>query len=372
MIIQNVKLFTGNSFSEGGISFDAKIREIGAHVHAQDALDGEGGYLIPGLIDVHTHAAVNEDASDGNAAGMVKMGRYYAEGGVTSWCPTTMTLKEKELTNAVRAIASYERPEDGAKIAGIHLEGPFINKEKMGAQNPANIAIPDIGLFHRLNDACGGIVRLITMAPETEGGIDFIREASKECTVSVGHTMADYDTAMRAYEAGASHTTHLFNAMPPLLHRAPGVVAAALDAGAYVELIVDGLHVDPAVMRLVQRLFDDHLIFISDSLRCAGMPDGDYELGGQPITMKNGRATLSGTDTLAGSSIHLTEGLRRAVSFGIPLEKAVYAATLAPAKSIGIDKETGSLSEGKCADMVLLDKELNVKAVFIDGKIGKQ
>ena len=367
MIIQNVKLFLNGSFQAGGIDFGERINDAGPHVRADDALDGEGAYLIPGLIDVHTHAAVDADASDGNADGIFKMGRYYAKDGVTSWCPTTMTLKEPELTKAVKAIASYSRPADGAKCAGIHLEGPFINREKMGAQNPANIALPDVLFFRRLNDACGGIVKLITMAPEAEGGIGFIREVSRDCTVSVGHTMADYDTAMRAYEAGASHTTHLFNAMPPLLHRAPGVIGAALDAGAYVEMIVDGLHIDPAVMRLVHKLFGDRLIFISDSLRCAGMPDGEYELGGQPITMKNGRATLSGTDTLAGSSIHLMEGIRRAVSYGIPLEAAVYAATAAPAKSIGIDHETGSLDAGKAADLVLLDQDLNVKKVWIDG-----
>ena len=190
---------------------------------------------------------------------------------------------------------------------------------------------------------------------------------SRTCTVSVGHTTADYDTAMAAYEAGAGHATHLFNAMPPLGHREPGVVAAALDAGATVELITDGLHIHPAVIRLVHRLFGEKLALISDSLRCAGMPDGDYELGGQPITMKDGRATLTGTDTLAGSSIHLMDGLRRAVRFGVPLEAAVTAATLTPARVIGRDGEIGSLAVGKRADMVLLDAELNVRAVWVDG-----
>ena len=223
-------------------------------------------------------------------------------------------------------------------------------------------------MFHRLNEASGGIVRLVTVAPEEPGAIDFIREVSRVCTVSVGHTTADYDTAMAAYAAGASHATHLFNGMPSLLHREPGVIAAASDAGASVELICDGLHIHPAVVRLTHRLFGEKLVLISDSLRCAGMPDGDYELGGQPITMKDGRATLTGTDTLAGSSIHLMEGLRRSVSFGVPLETAVTAATLTPAKVIGRADEIGSLAVGKCADLVVLDKELNLKAVYIDGK----
>ena len=197
--------------------------------------------------------------------------------------------------------------------------------------------------------------------------MEFIEAVSKVCTVSLGHTTASYEIARSAYAAGASHATHLFNAMPPLNHREPGVIAAAMDAGATVELIPDGLHIHPAVIRLAHRLFGEKLVLISDSLRCAGMPDGDYELGGQPITMKNGKATLTGTDTLAGSSIHLMEGVRRAVRFGVPLEAAITAATLTPAKAIGMDHEIGSLEPGKAADFVLLDEALRVKAVYIDG-----
>ena len=199
------------------------------------------------------------------------------------------------------------------------------------------------------------------------GAMEFIRDVSRTCTVSIGHTTADYDTAMAAYQAGASHATHLFNGMPSLLHREPGVIAAACDAGASVELITDGLHIHPSVIRLTHKLFGEKLVLISDSLRCAGMPDGDYTLGGQPITMKNGRATLTGTDTLAGSSIHLMDGLRRSVSFGVPLEAAVYAATEAPAKTIR-RSDIGRLAVGCCADLVLLDSQLNLKAVFIDGQ----
>ena len=222
-------------------------------------------------------------------------------------------------------------------------------------------------MFHRLDEASGGIVRLVTVAPEEPGALEFIRDVSRTCTVSIGHTTADYDTAMAAYQAGASHATHLFNGMPSLLHREPGVIAAACDAGASVELITDGLHIHPSVIRLTHKLFGEKLVLISDSLRCAGMPDGDYTLGGQPITMKNGRATLTGTDTLAGSSIHLMDGLRRSVSFGVPLEAAVYAATEAPAKTIR-HSDIGRLAVGCCADLVLLDSQLNLKAVFIDGQ----
>jgi len=367
MRIQNANVFLNGAFVHGGIEFDEKIIAAGA-VNGEADLDAQGCYVIPGLIDIHTHAAMGEDASDGKSEGMPVMSRYYAAGGVTSWCPTTMTLKEPVLTQAMHTIRDFVRPENGAKVAGVNLEGPFLCYAKRGAQAAENLHAPDAAMFHRLNEASGGIVRLVTVAPEEPGAIDFIREVSKTCAVSVGHTTADYDTAMAAYEAGATHATHLYNGMPSLLHRAPGVIAAASDAGATVELITDGLHIHPAVIRLTHRLFGEKLVLISDSLRCAGMPDGDYELGGQPITMKDGKATLTGTDTLAGSSIHLMDGLRRAVSFGVPLEAAVTAATLAPAKAIGKEGEIGSLDVGKCADLVILDQDLNLKAVYIDGK----
>lgn len=365
MKISNAKIFIDGAFVDGGIDFNAKITAVGEAVTG--GADANGCYLIPGLIDIHTHAAVGEDASDGEAAGMPKMARYYAARGVTSWCPTTMTLKEPELTKAMHVIRDFVRPADGAKVAGVNLEGPFVSYEKRGAQNADNIHAPDAALFHRLNEASGGIVRLITVAPEESGAMEAIRAISRVCTVSLGHTTADYDTAMAAYDAGASHATHLFNAMPALGHRAPGVIAAASDAGATVELISDGLHIHPAVVRLTHRLFGDKLVLISDSLRCAGMPDGDYTLGGQPITMKDGKATLKGSDTLAGSSIHLLDGLRRAVAFGVPLEAAVTAATRTPAQVIGRD-DIGVLERGKCADFILLNQNLDIRAVFIDGE----
>ncbi|MCQ2507520.1 MAG: N-acetylglucosamine-6-phosphate deacetylase [Dorea sp.] len=366
MKIFNAKVFLDGQFVSGGIEFDARFLSVGPEITSGD-LDARGAYIIPGLVDIHTHAAVGEDASDGKAEAMAVMGRYYAKEGVTSWLPTTMTLKEPVLTKAMEAIKSYKRPADGAKVAGIHLEGPFLCYAKRGAQNADNLHAPDVDMFHRLNQASGGLVRLVTVAPEEPGAITFIKEISKTCTVSVGHTTADYDTAMAAYQAGASHATHLYNGMPGLLHRAPGVIAAASDAGATVELIPDGFHIHPSVIRLTSRLFGDKLCLISDSLRCAGMPDGDYELGGQPITMKNGKATLTGTDTLAGSSIHLMEGLRRSVSFGLSLEYAVTAATISPAKAIRMEDTLGAIAPGRCADFVILDEALQVKDVYIDG-----
>ncbi len=368
MRITNAKIFLNGAFVDGGVEFSDQIVAAGPAVTGLGDLDGEGGYVIPGLIDIHTHGAVGEDASDGSPEGLNRLSRYYAAGGVTAWCPTTMTLKEPELTRAMHAVRDFVRPENGAKVAGVNLEGPFLCYAKRGAQNPDNLHAPDIEMFHRLNEASGGQVRLVTVAPEEPGALSFIREISKTATVSIGHTAADYDTARAAYDAGASHATHLFNGMPSLHHREPGVIAAASDIGATVELITDGLHIHPAVIRLTHRLFGDRLTLISDSLRCAGMPDGDYVLGGQAITMKDGKATLSGSDTLAGSSIHLMDGLRRAVSFGVPLEAAVTAATLTPAKVIRRENELGTLTPGRQADLVVLDRGLNLRAVYIDGR----
>ena len=364
MRISSSRIFTDGIFISGSIEFDQKIRRIlPCSVEKADA-----AYIIPGLIDIHTHAAMGADASDGDPEGMRTMSRYYAAGGGTSWCPTTMTLKEPELTKAMKVIRDFRRPESGAKIAGINLEGPFVSYEKRGAQNPDNIALPDIGMLERLDEASGGLVRLITLAPELDGAVDFIRQASRICRVSLGHSAADYESAVEAYGAGASHTTHLFNAMPSLHHRRPGLIAAAYDCGATAELICDGFHVHPAMIRLAWQIFKERIVLISDSLRCAGMPDGEYSLGGQPVSMKNGKATLRGTDTLAGSSIHLMEGLRRAVSFGIPLTDAVRAATEVPARVTGIDHETGSIKAGRAADLLLLDEQLKVLAVYVDGE----
>lgn len=194
--------------------------------------------------------------------------------------------------------------------------------------------------------------------------MSFIQEVSKVCTVSLGHTTADYDTAMAGFRAGATHATHLYNGMPSFLHRAPGVIGAAFDAGASVELICDGLHIHPSVIRATCQLFGDKLNLISDSLRCAGMPDGDYELGGQPIVVKNHKATLL-DGTLAGSSISMLDAVRNVVNFGLPLEAAVYAASTAPAQAVGLD--VGVLEVGRPADLVVLDKALDLKAVFVDG-----
>ena len=368
MVIGNANVFWRGRFVPGSVVVRDGVIDALGPVGAFSDMNARGGYLIPGFVDIHTHGAVGEDFSDGKAEGLSALSRYYAAHGVTSFLATTMTLKEEPLSRALRALREFRRPRNGAKCAGVHLEGPFLSYAKRGAQAPENLHKPDAAMFHRLNETSGGQVRMVTVAPEEEGGIPFIKEVSKTCVVSLGHTTAGYDTAMAAYQVGATHATHLFNGMPPFLHREPGVVGAALDSGATVELICDGMHIHPTVIRAVHRLFGERMVIISDSLRCAGMPDGDYELGGQPIEMKEGKATLKGTDTLAGSSTNLLEELRKVVSFGIPLTDAITALTLAPAKAAGLDGQIGSLDVGKQADLLVLSRELELQAVIIGGK----
>lgn len=363
MRICNAKIYRNGKFHPGGISFDEKITGF----DGSGGWDVEGAYVVPGFIDIHTHGAVGQDASDGKPEGIPILSRYYASHGVTAFCFTTMTVDEAHLFAAMEGIRNFKRPADGAKCAGVHLEGPFLSYAKRGAQAPENLRKPDLQLFHRLNEASGDRVRLITVAPEEPGAMEFIGEAAKVCTVSLGHTSADYDTAMAAFQAGASHVTHLFNAMPPLLHRQPGVVGAALMAGATAELICDGLHVHPAAVAAAWRMFGDRLCIISDSLRCAGLSDGTFEMAGHTVTMRNGMATLS-DGTLAGSSTNLLEELHNAASFGLPLESAIHALTSVPARALRRQEDMGALEIGRAADVLVLDQELRLKAVFIDGK----
>ena len=363
MLIKNAKVLVGKAFLEADIQFDRTITAIGK-IDGPADLDAAGGYVIPGLVDIHTHGAVGEDFSDGNPAGLRPLADYYAAHGVTSYLATTMTLSEEILTPAMHAIRDF-RPAGGAKCAGIHLEGPFLCYAKRGAQAAEYLHKPDAALFHRLNEASGGQVKLVTVACEEEGALPFIREVSQVCTVSLGHTTADYDTAMAGFAAGASHATHLYNGMNSFLHRNPGVIGAAFDSEASVELICDGLHIHPAVIRATHQLFGDKLNLISDSLRCAGMPDGNYELGGQPIVVKDHKATLL-DGTLAGSSISLLDAVRNVVRFGMPLAEAVYAASAAPALAVGL--KAGELKAGRAADLLVLDEKLDLKAVFVDGQ----
>lgn len=339
-----------------------------------NVLDAAGCYVIPGLVDVHFHGCVGEDFSDATPDGLQKIADFELSQGVAYICPAGMTLPEDQLTAICRNTAAHRKKNaGGAEVVGAHLEGPFLCMAKKGAQNGDYLHDPDAAMLERLQKAAEGCVRLVTLAPEQPNSVEFIKAASKMgIHVSVGHTVADYETAKAAFEAGADHATHLYNAMPPLAHRDPGVIGAAWEVPSVMpELICDGIHIHPAVVRLTFGLFGkERMIIISDSLRATGMPDGEYPFGGQMIEVHGNRATILGhPETLAGSVTSLMGCLRQAVSFGIPVADAVRACTYNPARSIGIDGRAGTLDAGKEASIVLLDeKDLSIKAIVFKGQ----
>ena len=332
-------------------------------VRDRAVLDAQGLYVIPGLVDVHSHGAVGHDFSDADSEGLRQILRYEYACGVTSYCPTSMSLPRKKLLDvfgSVRAVGAVDGKRGMAHIAGIHMEGPFLADRKCGAHDRESLLAPDVSFFRACNAACGGQARLVTLAPELPGAMEFIREVCGEVTVSLGHTDADYQVSAAAIKAGAHHVTHLYNAMRPFAHREPGVIGAAMDAAqCMVELICDGVHVHESAVRAAFALFPGRVVLVSDSMRATGLSDGCYELGGQQVQVKGRYAALP-DGTIAGSVTNLYDCMRMAVSFGIPLEDAVTAASAAPAKSIGIYGSVGSLAVGKRADILLVDGQMDL------------
>jgi len=374
MIIHNGLVFGPDcTFTKGDIAFEngiiTQIEPSGSL--AGDGFDAEGAYVLPGFVDIHTHGCMNSDLCDADPAGLEKILAEYGKNGVTSVVPATMAYGEEVLSGIVRAATPYfGKYGYGAVLRGLNMEGPFLNAVKCGAQNPENIIAPDIGIYERLQELSGGNIRLLDIAPEIPGSMELIRRAAKDCAVSIAHTSADYDTAIAAFEAGASHVTHLFNAMPAFNHREPGVIGAASDRAAYVEIVSDGIHLHPAVVRAVFRLFGvSRVCLVSDSMRGTGMPDGEYELGGLPIILKDGKSILKHGGAIAGSARNLPDCCRSAVKFGILLENALRAASLNPAKAVKLDNIVGSLEIGKNADIVIWNRDLSTRAVFSGGKL---
>ena len=338
----------------------------------EDAVDLHGATVIPGLVEIHSHGNSGADFSDGDYEGLKKMAAFYAKHGVTSFAPASMTLPyevlEKAFATAVRF--TQEQPQGLSVLRGIQMEGPYFSYKKRGAQNPDYLKAPDFEGFKALWEGCQGLVKIVDLAPELEGAEDFAKKASEFCTVSVAHTDSDYDHAKAVFDAGATHLTHLYNAMPAISHRNPGVIPAAVEnKNVRAELICDGYHVHPASVRLAFSMFGgDRMCLISDSGRCAGMPEGtQFQLGGQDCWLRDGVAKLA-DGTIACSATNMWTCLQNVISWGIREEDAVRAATYNPACAIGADKVVGTIEEGKVADFLVCAPDYASMEVYLGGR----
>lgn len=371
MLYKNANLFVDGHFQPGSFRVeDGYFTEIQDDAPAESGVDLGGAYVIPGLIDVHNHGNSGADFSDGDYDGLVAMARYLAENGITSFAPASMTLPYDVLETAFRTAVRLrnEKPALCARIEGIQMEGPFFSEKKKGAQNGAYLKNPDFEAFQKLYEISEGLIRIADVAAELPGAAEFTEKASKLCTVSVAHTDCTYDEAKTVFAAGARHLTHLYNAMPGIHHRKPGPIGAASERDDVVaELICDGQHVHESAVRMAFRLFPGRICLISDALRCCGMPDGQYTLGGQAVFLKEGVARLA-DGTIAGSATNLYECMRKATHFGIPKEQAILSATLIPARQLGKGSDIGSIAVGKRADFVVCDQNLNRQAVYLAGE----
>ena len=381
MIIKNVIVYTEDKkFTAGGIVIhDDKIDNIYTTENVPDmigeeVIDGRGAYAIPGLIDLHFHGCMGDDFCDNSKEAIENIAKYEASVGVTTIAPATMTLPVEELETILRTAAEYKKEQNpkGADLVGVNMEGPFISPVKKGAQDERNIMPCDTEICQRFIDASEGLVKFVGLAPEeSDEAVAFVKAMKDKVNISLAHTNADYAHAKAAFDAGANHAVHLFNAMPAFTHREPGVVGAVSDSEhVMAEIICDGVHMHPSMVRAAFKMMGaDRMILISDSMRATGMPDGQYTLGGLDVKVVGNHATLVSDGALAGSVTNLADCLRTVVKkMEIPLETAIACATINPAKSLGIEDTYGSIAPGKKANIVLLDENLELKMVIKDGQ----
>ncbi len=376
MILKNANVFVNGNFQKVNVKVEngrfSNITDSSIPFDDDElacmVVELEGKFILPGCIDVHSHGCMGYDFINASVDEIEKMCEFYASNGITSILATTMTIDMDTHRQAMRNIkTAMESDLKGSRIVGINMEGPFLGIDKRGAHDPRYLMPIDTLVFDELNDLSGNNIRIIDIDPTLPGAIDFIEKYHESITISLAHTSSNYHTAMEAFDAGASHVTHLFNAMNGLHHREPGIVGAFSDHDANAELICDGIHVHPSVIRLIYKAKSDKLILISDSMCAAGLSDGIYELGGQKVNVKDMKATLD-DGTIAGSTVNVYEAMKRAINFGVPAAQAILSATLIPAKSIKADNEIGSISVGKKADFIITDNEYNIEHVYINGR----
>ena len=373
--IKNGKIILPNEVVCGKfLAFDSDNGKIHSVVDEipEDAqvIDAEGNYVAPGLVDIHIHGYLGEDTCDAKPEGIKKMAYGIAKNGVTSFLPTTMTVSMDEIVaalNAVRSLKEESKSWDGAEIIGVHAEGPFINPSKKGAQAEENILAPDADFIIDNAD----IITSVTLAPEMDKDLSCVKKlaAESDVLVSMGHTDATFDEAMNAARNGVCHATHLFNAMSALAHRNPGVVGAALASdNVSVEVIADTFHINPGLYSIISKVKGDKMVLITDCTRAGGMPDGEYDLGGQPIFL-NGIECRLADGTIAGSVLKLNNAVKNVLDHTeLPIYEVFNMASLNPAKAIKCAERIGSLEAGKDADIIFADKNINITRTIKKGR----
>ena len=380
MIIKNGIIFSEHgTFIPGNLTVQNEIisnidysnNPITTNTDDDILIDATDCYVIPGLTDMHFHGCLGYDFCDASTQALDAITTYELSNGITTITPATMTLSKERLAKIIKTAVDYGKsPYHKSSIIGFYLEGPFLSYEKKGAQNPNFLKAPDIPFFQQLQSIAKGNIKVVAIAPEQENAMAFIKAMHDKVILSLAHTNCNYITALQAIENGARQVTHLYNAMPGLHHRAPGVIGAAFDSKCCnVELICDGIHVDPCMIRLTFQLFgDDRIIFISDSMSAAGMSDGEYSLGNQKVIVKNSIALLE-DGTIAGSTTNLYQCMCNAIQMGIPKESAIKAACVNPIKALGQYDSYGSISVGKQANLLIVTKDFQRKAIIKDGQL---
>jgi N-acetylglucosamine-6-phosphate deacetylase len=376
LLLKHGEIYTQNEIIYNGdlLISNGKISSIGKNLSTNDAevIDLKGKKIVPGFIDIHIHGGVGHDTMDATYEALNAISIHLAKHGVTSFCPTTMTMDIPYILNALKNInETMKKKTAGAQILGAYVEGPFISKEHKGAQDEKYIIPPDKNLFDEFLEIAGGNIKVIALAPEKDPDGSFVEHVTKKgVKVSLGHTNATYEEMKNGVEHGATIAVHTYNGMKGLHHREPGALGEVfLDDRIYSEVIVDFIHTHPASVKLLIKIKGtDKVILISDAMSACGLGDGEYKLGGQKVFVKNGEARLE-SGSLAGSTLTLDKAVKNITSLGVPLFEACKMASLNPAKAIGVDDRKGSIEVGKDADIVVLNNDLTVYMTIIEGKV---